>query len=129
MKATLFSVLVLLIGGVALIGCQKPAATDDGHHDHGDHPVSEAEVQAALAKLSPEDRKLAAEQGYCANEQQSKLGSMGTPLKVIVKGRPAFVCCESCSKRVLADPDRTLAAVDALRAKTAAEHKEPHPYQ
>ena len=126
MKSILCPVLPLLFVGVAFIGCQKPADTGHADHDH-DHPVSEAELQAALAKLSPEDRKLATEQGYCANERKSKLGSMGTPIKVMVKGRPVLVCCESCSKRVLQDPDRTLATVDELRAQTAAEAKHSHP--
>lgn len=127
MRTAIYSVALFVLGGALVVGCQKPAATSDDHHEHGDHAASPAEIQQALAKLSPDDRKLAVEQGYCANERDSKLGSMGTPLKVMVKERAVFVCCEACSKRVLANPDDAIKAVDVLRAKTAAESKAAHP--
>lgn len=127
MKTAILSLALCVFGGALMVGCQKPAADSDDHHEHGEHPVSEAELQQALAKLSPDDRKVAVEQGYCANERKSKLGSMGTPLKVMVKDRAVFVCCVQCSKRVLENPDDTLKTVDALRAQTAAEEKHAHP--
>jgi hypothetical protein len=49
---------------------------------------------------------------------------MGVPVKVMVKGQPVFLCCKTCRKQALADPDKTLARVDELKAKakTAAPH-------
>jgi hypothetical protein len=79
----------------------------------------EAEVQAALAKLPPEDRKLAEAQKYCAVESENRLGSMAVPFKVMVKGQPVFLCCKGCRKQALADPDRTLARVEKLKARAA----------
>lgn len=77
---------------------------------------SEAKIKAALAKLSTPDRKLAEEQGYCA-VMGSRLGKMGVPVKVIVKGEPVFICCASCKDEALENADSTLAKVKELKAK------------
>jgi Cu(I)/Ag(I) efflux system membrane fusion protein len=37
------------------------------------------------------------------------LGSMGTPIKVDVKGRAVFICCEGCRESLLAEPKKYLA--------------------
>jgi hypothetical protein len=79
----------------------------------------DAEIQAALAKLGPEDRKLAEEQKFCAVENDNRLGEMGTPVKVMVRDQPVFLCCKSCKEEALADPDKTLAKVKELKAKAA----------
>lgn len=55
----------------------------------------QAEINEALAKLSPDDRALAEKQKTCPVTDEP-LGSMGTPIKVTVEGREAFVCCEGC---------------------------------
>jgi len=79
----------------------------------------DAEVQAERDKLSPEDRGLVDAQEWCAVTTDSRLGSMGPPLKLSVQGQPVFVCCKGCQKKALADPDKTLAAVAELKAKAA----------
>jgi hypothetical protein len=56
---------------------------------------NEMEIKEALAKLSPEDRALAEKQETCPVTGE-RLGSMGAPIKVTVKGREVFVCCEGC---------------------------------
>jgi hypothetical protein len=73
-------------------------------------------IKAALDKLSPEDRALAEQQKVCPDSGEP-LGSMGTPIKVMVKGQPVFVCCKGCEKGVLEDPDATLEKVEELKAK------------
>jgi uncharacterized protein (TIGR03000 family) len=79
----------------------------------------DAEVEANLAKLSPEDRKLAEAQKFCVVENDTRLGAVGVPLKVMVKDKPVFVCCEACLKQAKADPDKTLSKVKELKAKAA----------
>ena len=37
------------------------------------------------------------------------LGSMGKPPKIVVKGKPLFVCCEPCSSKIKAKPDEYFA--------------------
>src|SRR5262249_9153844 len=63
----------------------------------------EAEIIAALAKLSQEDRKIALDQQNCVVLEGNRLGSMGTPVKVMIEGQPVFLCCEGCKKKALAN--------------------------
>ena len=46
-----------------------------------------------------------------------ELGSMGTPVSVVVKGETVYVCCRGCAGKAQADPDKTLAAVAAERKR------------
>jgi len=78
--------------------------------------TEEDKVKASLAKLDPEDRKLAEEQKFCAVENEHRLGSMGTPHKVVIDGQAVFLCCKGCEKQALADPGQTLAKVKELHA-------------
>lgn len=77
-----------------------------------------AKAKAMLAKLSPEDRRLAEEQGFCPETEQP-LGSMGVPIKLLIKGQPVFICCKGCED-VREHPDQTLAKVTELKAKAKA---------
>src|SRR5579863_10121200 len=77
---------------------------------------AEAEIEEALAKLSDADRKLAVEQRFCPVLRDSRLGSMGTPIKLTIGGRPVFICCEGCQKRALADPQATLKALERRKS-------------
>ena len=90
----------------------KPSKTEGADAD-------EAEIKANLAKLSPEDRALAEKQKYCVIESENRLGSMGVPIKVTVKGEPVFICCKGCKGDVEKDPDGTLKKVKELREKNA----------
>ena len=81
------------------------------------------DVAAERAKLSPEDRALAEAQEWCVVSSDERLGSMGPPLKLDIKGQPVFVCCKGCKRKAEADPDRTLAKVRELKAKAKAERE------
>lgn len=65
-------------------------------------------IAKALAGLPPSDRTLAQRQKLCPVTDMP-LGSMGTPVKVRVNGRPVFICCEGCRERLLAEPVKYLA--------------------
>jgi len=56
----------------------------------------QAKIAAAMAKLTPEDRKVAEAQKICAVTGMP-LGTMGAPVRVDIEGRPYFICCEGCS--------------------------------
>jgi len=73
-------------------------------------------IDLALAKLSPEDRKLARSQTFCPVLTDSLLGSMGVPIKIMIKDQPVFVCCNGCSKSAANNADVTLKKVAVLRA-------------
>lgn len=86
-------------------------------------PDEEAEIQAARAELSPEDRHLLEAQEFCPIMPDNRLGVMGTPIKVVVKDQPVFLCCKGCRRKALADPEKTLAKVEELKAKTKERQK------
>ena len=119
--------LLMFVPILLAVGCT--AGTSESHHENGKQAQAttsatgnseEAEIQANLAKLDPTDRKLAEAQRYCAVQKDERLGSMGEPFKIMVKDQPVFLCCGGCAKKAKADPDKTLAQVKELKAKTAA---------
>jgi hypothetical protein len=108
MKKTLLLLVLILPPG--LVGCTSPAPPRQT-------AAEEDKIKANLAKLSPEDRKLAEEQKFCAIDNENRLGEMGVPVRIEVKGEPVFLCCKGCRKEADANPDMTLAKVKELRAK------------
>jgi uncharacterized protein (TIGR03000 family) len=76
-------------------------------------------IRDALAELSPEHRKLAEQQQFCPIQPANQLGAMGTPIKVMLKGQPVFLCCKDCVEKAQGNPDQTLAKVKELKAKNA----------
>jgi hypothetical protein len=83
----------------------------------------DADIRAARAALSEEDRALVEAQEYCAVHSDNRLGSMDTPVKVMLNGKPVFLCCGGCEKAAKADPDKTLAKVEELKAKVKESKK------
>jgi Cu(I)/Ag(I) efflux system membrane fusion protein len=75
-----------------------------------------ATIENALAQLSPEDRKLAETQRFCAVLDGNRLGAMGPPIKVLIEGQPVLLCCESCRDKALANPQATLERAKHLAA-------------
>jgi hypothetical protein len=85
-------------------------------------PEDEAYVRSALAKLSPEEQRIAEAQRFCPIQQDSRLGTMGAPVKVVVKGQPVFLCCKGCEKKALADSDAMLRTVEKQKQANPPEH-------
>lgn len=106
-----------VLAAVVLGSLSRLPAADEKAADKKD---PEAKIKAALGKLSEADRKLAEAQRYCASETESRLGSMGAPLKIEIEGKPVFLCCEGCKDEALADPKATLASVEKLKKVAAA---------
>jgi hypothetical protein len=113
-----YGLVLLAVSVLGVAGCKEGSPSS---RQVAAEPDEEVRVKANLAKLSPEDRKPAEEQKYCAVEDENRLGSMGKPYKVLVKDQPVFLCCKGCQKQALADPDRTLARVKELKARAAEE--------
>lgn len=94
-------------------GC-KDEAVEDG-------PATLAKVAAlkkitaALAKLSPADLALAEAQGECPVQVKNRLGIMGAPVKIVVNGKPVFLCCNGCKRAALSNPQQTLAKVEEFK--------------
>jgi hypothetical protein len=120
MKAHFWLLLAALTLPAALLGCKDGASSTAGGPNAAGGPtdrVDPADAPANLAKLSPEDRKLAEEQRFCAVRTEDPLGSMGVPVKVMVKDQPVFLCCAACRTKAVAHADRTLAKVKELKEK------------
>ena len=113
-----------LLGAVAfaLAGCSAGGPPTVRNPPTAAAPAGD-DVAAERAKLSPEDRAAVAAQEWCAVNTDERLGSMGPPVKVLVKDQPVYLCCGGCKKEALAEPDKTLATVAAHKAKAKAEAK------
>ena len=125
--------LVVAVLGIAMCGCtsSQPATTpsapsdqdsdtrnenmdhdddeDEGHEHDGDVGVSDMDkMNEELAKL-PEADRLAAEKQHMCPVSGEMLGAMGAPLRVAVKGRDVWLCCEGCKEKLLDNPNKYLA--------------------
>ena len=121
MTRSRFAVAVLFVT-VVLAGCgqDKPAVEPTPTPAKADSGPTD-EVAAERAKLSPDDRALVEAQEWCVISTDERLGSMGPPIKLDIKGQPVFVCCKGCNRKAKADPDKTLAKVAELKAKAKGE--------
>ncbi len=80
--------------------------------------VQMAPAHSENPKLSAEDQALADKQKNCPVGGEP-LGSMGTPVKVMVGERAVFLCCEGCREAIQSDPEKYLAKLDAQAAPAA----------
>jgi hypothetical protein len=112
----LLSVTLVCISAAAWGCSQGNSVADRDPHTQG----KSKEIEARLAQLSDEDRKLAEAQVFCAVNTSNELGCMGVPYKLTIEGRTVFLCCENCKPAALEDPQGTLAALDGLLQKHSA---------
>ncbi len=81
------------------------ASVDVQMGEHED--ASDEDVAVTLAKLADGDREAAIAQKICPVSEHA-LGSMGLPVKVDVKGREVFICCEGCRDMLVKEPEKFL---------------------
>lgn len=110
-------------GGIAAVQYARTAGHGGGESCCHAGPQTDADPNAdrPLIELEVDDKKLADAQGYCPVMPDTKLGEMGPPVKILVKGKdgreePVFVCCKGCKRKALSDADKTLAKVTELKA-------------
>jgi hypothetical protein len=70
--------------------------------------TAQAAEADALDGLAEEDRVLAKRQRICPVTSKP-LGSMGTPRRIVVSGRPVFLCCDGCEDPFQREPAKYLA--------------------
>ncbi len=63
-----------------------------------------------VVAMTKADAPLIAKQARCPVMDES-LGSMGQPIKLLVGGKPLYLCCKGCIKKVQAEPEKYLAMV------------------
>jgi hypothetical protein len=110
-------------GGIAAVQYARTAEHGGGESCCHAGPQAESDPHAdrPLIELEGADKQLADAQGYCPMMPETKLGEMGPPVKLVVKGKdgkeePVFVCCKGCKRTALRDPEQTLAKVAELKA-------------
>jgi Cu(I)/Ag(I) efflux system membrane fusion protein len=79
----------------------------------------DAKVAASRAQLDPENRRLVEAQEWCP-VTNARLGEMGPPVEMTVKGQRIFLCCDKCKAEVEGNPAEALAEVARLKAKVKA---------
>jgi hypothetical protein len=110
--------LVLGLTGCGASGTQDhktaPSPTEAAAPaDSGKEAAGESD---GMAKLSPEDRALAEKQKTCP-VTDAMLGSMGTPVKVTLKGQTVFLCCAGCKEELNQNADKYLAKLKEAQSK------------
>jgi hypothetical protein len=120
--ATLLAAAALFAAGCGPSSTDTSKKTENGKPGDKDkvaltdeQKAEEAKIHDSLAKLSAEDRKLAEQQKYCAIQTKDRLGEMGAPKKITIKGETVFLCCGHCEEKAMADEDATLASVKTLK--------------
>jgi Cu(I)/Ag(I) efflux system membrane fusion protein len=79
-----------------------------------------------IAKLSAEDQKLATAQGVCPVTGEP-LGSMGVPIKLMLKDTPVFLCCKGCEKKARENADAIVKELKKDRTSPGGKSKENPP--
>ena len=76
------------------------------------NPTKYASVrpQVQVVAATAADAALIKKQAKCPVMDES-LGSMGQPVKLLIGGKPLFLCCKGCVKKVQAEPEKYLAMV------------------
>ena len=85
---------------VQLVGVKASGGNVVSFNEVATVPASEKQLVAtaiARQKICPVSRK--------------PLGSMGTPVKVVVGDKPIYLCCKGCIKKVQAEPAKYLAMI------------------
>jgi len=106
--------LPALLVAAALIGCGQAPAPRAASTQLQKAADPEAAIKAALGTLSEIDREMAETQKFCAVAANSRLGSMGAPVKIEVKDKDGdaqtvWLCCKGCEKQARADEPKTAA--------------------
>ncbi|MBD3674815.1 MAG: efflux RND transporter periplasmic adaptor subunit [Planctomycetaceae bacterium] len=87
------------------------------------YPGFTPEMLAEIDQLSAADQKLALEQVICP-VTDFKLGSMGVPPKVVVDGKPVFLCCEGCRESLLENAEDHLKKLQEYTPETEGKQHE-----
>jgi hypothetical protein len=114
-KLSTFAIALLGAFGSSLAAGEQGAAWQNANPQHHAPAVAAGDTNHGVAAKQT-DKELIEKQKTCPVSDQP-LGSMGTPVKVVVKGRTVFLCCAGCKKKLLANPDKYLKKLDEQNKK------------
>jgi YHS domain-containing protein len=112
--STLTMALLGVVGSSFAAGGQYAPWQNADSQSNAPVVVSGDAIPVTAAKQT--DKELIEKQKTCPVSDQP-LGSMGKPVKVVVKGRTVFLCCAGCKKKLLANPDKYLKKLDEQSEK------------
>jgi membrane fusion protein, copper/silver efflux system len=108
-------------GSIYFGGSSGTKGSSGGSTIRGTTPQDpDAKIAAALAALPAADRALAEQQGTCPILPNSRLGSMGKPVKLTLEGEPVFLCCPGCKDQATGNPHKTAERVKELRSPSGS---------
>lgn len=87
--------------------------------------AEEAEIRLELSKLPEAERMIAETQRLCPVMKDSRLGSMGKPVKIMIDGQAVYLCCEGCEDEARKNPQDVLNKVKHFRQQTNEKTTEP----
>jgi hypothetical protein len=129
MKTNRWFHVALLVGASVVSSAFLTLAYSDDKakagHNHAAEKPDEVKIKAAIAKLPEADRAAAAAQRYCPTMDTVRLGAMGTPVKVMIDGKPVFLCCKGCQEEAVEHGKQTAAKAEKLKKAAAAIAKLP----
>ena len=105
------------IGSTEMVAVESetlPSFGGDLIFEQVDEPTDDYATE--IRELSAEDQALADQQQVCP-VTNLPLGSMGAPVKVMLGGKPVFICCERCRRDLLAEPTKYLAKIEREAAR------------
>jgi hypothetical protein len=73
-----------------------------------------AEELANIAKLPSEEQMLAHQQRLCPISD-TRLGSMGVPVRIVIRGEPVLLCCIGCQQEAEEKVDEVLEKLRQLK--------------
>lgn len=115
-------VSLIACGAVILAGCETKQASL-AVTPASAAPAAKDDVAAERAKLSAEDRALVEAQEWCVISDDERLGSMGAPIKLMIKDQAVFICCAGCKRKAESDPEKTLAKLAELKEKAKKDRE------
>jgi hypothetical protein len=74
-------------------------------------PRGGEEVRTGVFRVSKADQPFIGKQKQCP-VMEEPLDAMGGPYRVEVEDRAIYICCPGCAKRIQADPQKYLAALE-----------------
>lgn len=117
MSWKLNTLAIALVGmfGSSLAAGEKNAPWQNANPQHHAPAIAAGNTSPGVAAKQT-DKELIEKQKTCPVTDQP-LGSMGKPVKVVVKNRTVFLCCAGCKKKLLANPDKYLKKLDEQSEK------------
>ena len=80
--------------------------------------LTQSRPNVAVVALAESDRAAIARQSVCP-VSGGQLGSMGTPVKLLIADQPVYLCCQGCIEKVRENPERYVTNATPARQQSA----------